>query len=45
MINLINSIILKTSKDKELINKSANEIKRKVLTKKRLENAKFTQKI
>jgi hypothetical protein len=44
MINLINSIILKTSKDKELINKSANEIKRKVLTKKRLENAKFTQK-
>ena len=44
IINLIDLIFLKTKKDKSLINKSCNEIKKHVLQERRKENAKFTKK-
>ncbi len=44
MINLLDLIVLKTTKDKKLINKSSSEIKKHVLEKKRQTNAKFTKK-
>lgn len=44
IINLINVYVLKTTKDKKLINKSSESIKQKVLLRKRQENAKFTKK-
>lgn len=44
MINLIDLIFLKTSKDKKIINRSSSEIKKHVLQKRRQENAKFTKK-